>query len=465
MLNPHRNSSRIIQVLKYLNVVLVSAAFYFCWKLFFSDTMRLTYGWRGNAAVTLVYAVLFVLLCRTYNGFDVGVLRISELIYSQSLAAFIDSVIVYILCIFISKRLPNPLPLLGLLCVQCGIISIYCLNANTMYFKLHPPLPTAVVYRGEEDLKRILGIRFFCDKFDIQYYVKAPKGYQEAVEQINGAQVVFISGIDATLRNGILKYCLQEGIQAYVKPKIGDIIISGAKSMQMFGEPIMHVEHVQLSFEYLLIKRVLDIIISLAAIIVSSPVMLIISIAIKAYDKDSIFYKQIRLTKDRKQFTILKFRSMCVDAEKDGHARLATEHDDRITPIGRIIRKLRLDELPQLFNILKGDMSVVGPRPERPEIAVQYEDDIGAFALRLQVKAGLTGFAQVYGRYNTEPYAKLQMDLMYINSMSIAQDIRLILATIKILFISDSTEGVEQGQTTAVQAKGTNETQKAQDIA
>lgn len=144
---------------------------------------------------------------------------------------------------------------------------------------------------------------------------------------------------------------------------------------------------------------------------------------------------------------------MRVDAEKDGIARLAAEHDDRITPVGRIIRMVRLDELPQLINILKGDMSFVGPRPERPEIAAEYEKEMPAFSLRLQVKAGLTGTAQVYGKYNTEPKDKLKMDLMYINHMSIIEDLKLMFATVRILFMRESTEGVAAGQTTAAVEK------------
>ena len=167
-----------------------------------------------------------------------------------------------------------------------------------------------------------------------------------------------------------------------------------------------------------------------------------------------MLYKQVRLTKNGREFKVLKFRSMIQNAEKDGVARLASDHDDRITPIGKIIRMLRLDELPQLFNILKGDMSFVGPRPERPEIAHQYESEMPEFALRLQVKAGLTGYAQVYGKYNTPPYDKVQMDLMYIANQSLLEDLRLMLMTFKILFIPSSTEGVDANQTTAQRQNG-----------
>jgi len=184
---------------------------------------------------------------------------------------------------------------------------------------------------------------------------------------------------------------------------------------------------------------------------VLSPILAVTALAIRLYDGGPAIYRQVRLTKDEKRFEIYKFRSMRVDAEKDGVARLSTgEKDDRITPIGRVVRKCRLDELPQLFNILKGDMSLVGPRPERPEIAEQYYRKMPDFRLRLQVKAGLTGYAQVYGKYNTDPYEKLEFDLLYIHHMSVLTDLRLLFATFGILFSSESTAGVEEGALTAM---------------
>ena len=182
-----------------------------------------------------------------------------------------------------------------------------------------------------------------------------------------------------------------------------------------------------------------------------SPVFLAVAIAIKFEDGGPVFYKQDRLTKDGKVFKVVKFRSMRTDAEKDGVARLSTgENDDRITKVGHVIRKFRLDELPQLINIFNGDMSVVGPRPERPEIAAQYDEVLPEFKLRLQAKAGLTGYAQVYGKYNTTPYDKLQMDLLYIANPNIIEDLKIIFATIKILFVPESTEGIKEGSVTAM---------------
>ena len=204
----------------------------------------------------------------------------------------------------------------------------------------------------------------------------------------------------------------------------------------------------RLTAEELFAKRAMDILFSLAGLIIASPFMLIIALLIKLYDGGPVFYKQKRLTKDKKVFEIYKFRSMKVESEKDG-ARLAKKEDDRITPVGKVIRNIHFDELPQIFNILKGDMSLVGPRPERPEIAQQYLEEIPEFDYRLKVKAGLTGYAQVYGKYNTTPYDKLKLDLTYIETYSLWQDMKLLMLTFKILFQKENTEGVESWQVTA----------------
>jgi len=197
------------------------------------------------------------------------------------------------------------------------------------------------------------------------------------------------------------------------------------------------------------VKRCFDIVIAGCALVVAFPVMLLISLVIKLYDGGPVLYKQTRLTIHGNTFELYKFRSMIVDAESDGVARLAKEHDDRITPVGKILRHLRLDELPQLINIIKGEMSIVGPRAERPEIAEQYEKEIPEFAYRLKVKAGLTGYAQVLGRYNTTPYDKLMWDLMYIESYSLFMDLKIIMMTVKILFMPESTSGVGENEVTA----------------
>lgn len=204
-----------------------------------------------------------------------------------------------------------------------------------------------------------------------------------------------------------------------------------------------------LSVEQRAAKRIMDILISGIGIVITSPIMLIIAIAVKAYDRGPVFYFQNRLTLNGKSFKICKFRSMRVDSEIHG-ARLASKHDSRITPVGKVIRNLHLDELPQLFNVFMGDMSMVGPRPERKEIMREYEKELPEFYYRLKVKAGLTGYAQVYGKYNTTPYDKLKLDLFYIENYSLLLDIKLIFMTVKIFFQKEVSEGVDDRQVNAL---------------
>jgi exopolysaccharide biosynthesis polyprenyl glycosylphosphotransferase len=383
--------------------------------------------------------------------YEIGFAKVSELVYAQSLSNVIPIVVIYIAYRFAFLFFPKPWAFLVLIIIQIGFNIIWSYLANKLYFETYPPQKTIVLYRNNEDLGRLDEISKFSKKFDVQEYVQCDfDDYRDLLEVIEPYEVVLAVGVSATHRNSIAKECIDKGKQGYFVPHVGDIIMMGSRHVVQFSVPVMSVSRAYLQPEYLVIKRAIDIILSLLGIIILSPLMAIVAIAIKAYDGGPALYKQTRLTKDGKHFKILKFRSMRVDAEKDGVARLAAEKDDRITPIGKVVRACRFDELPQLFNILKGDMTIVGPRPERPEIASKYEEVLPSFRLRLQVKAGLTGTAQVYGKYNSTPYDKLEMDLLYIKNMSLFEDIKLMFATIRILFLKDSTSGVEAGQVTAV---------------
>jgi len=359
------------------------------------------------------YTLLLVYLERTYHGLSVGLIRVSEVIYSQILAAFITNAAAYLIVTLYTHSGIVFLYTLYAMIAQVVIITIWAFIANHIYFWRHPAMKTVIIYRTDADLRHIRMVRYFDDHFNVIKYIKDPADDEdEVIAQLADAEAVFVAGIDSSMRNQIAKYCIARNIKGYFVPKLGDIIMAGADYMSTFGEPIMQVSRTRSVTEYTALKRIVDIIVSAIGIIVSSPIMIATAIAIKLDDGGPVFYKQKRLTQNARIYSILKFRSMNVNAEKDGVARLASENDNRITKVGKFIRATRIDELPQLFNILLGDMSLVGPRPERPEIAREYEKDIPEFALRLQVKAGLTGVAQVYGRYNTEPYSKLQMDLM-----------------------------------------------------
>ncbi len=284
------------------------------------------------------------------------------------------------------------------------------------------------------------------DKYNICEHVNIQGRMEEVEKLILKYDGVILCDIHAKSRNHLLKYCYQRGIRVYTTPKISDIILKNAEILHLFDTPLFLSRNQGLSFEQRLLKRGMDFVVSLILLVAASPFMLLTAIAVKLYDRGPALFKQERVTVNGKKFHVYKFRSMIVNAEENGVAVLATRNDSRITPVGKFIRATRLDELPQLFNILKGDMSLVGPRPERPEIIKKYEASIPEFSYRLKVKAGLTGYAQVYGKYNTTAYDKLKLDLMYIENYSLLLDLKLIFMTVKVMFMKESTEGLSKEQ-------------------
>lgn len=443
----------ILRIIKTLDAVLMTVPFALCWYSYYAKHIASPFYAKGDYLVVALFFVLFIIFGRVYDAFLMSMQRISEIVYAQFLAAAVSDFIMYIVIWLLSKHLPNILPGVAALIGQVILAAVWAYNAHHAYFKIFPPQATAVIYDTRQGTEKLIGKYGLDSKYKVVPTATADECIAN-LAMLDGVSTVFMSGIHSHDRNVILKYCVENNIGTFVIPRIGDTIMSGAYPMHMFHLPMLKVGRYHPQPEYLFIKRLLDIVISAVALVVLSPIFLITAIVIKATDHGPVFYKQIRLTKDGKEFGILKFRSMRVDAEKDGVARLSSgDHDDRITPVGKVIRACRIDELPQLLNILRGELSIVGPRPERPEIAAQYCEEMPEFSLRLQAKAGLTGYAQIYGKYNTTPYDKLVMDLMYIAHPSIVEDLKIMFATVKILFMPESTEGVSEGQTTAMSGK------------
>lgn len=447
----------LLRFVKLLNVILAFIPFFVSWRLYYLDRVyAMPFFWKGNLVISLLFLILYSLFGRIYDAFKVSLNTVSEMVYSEALAAFITDFIMYIVLFLIIRKIPNVFPMIGVFIIQVILFMIWSKLANQWYFHTFPPKKTAVIYderKGMEDIVEEYGM---TKKFSIEKIFHVSECLDSQLKNLDEMkpEAVFLCGVHSHDRNIILKYCIANNVTMYVIPRIGDTLMSGARRIHMFHLPVLRVDRYSADIEYAVLKRTFDIVLSLAAIIILLPVFLVTAASIKLEDGGPVLYRQVRLTKDGKKFYLMKFRSMRVDAEKDGVARLSTgEADDRITKTGRVIRRYRIDELPQLFNILLGQMAIVGPRPERPEIAAQYEEELPEFALRLQVRAGLTGYAQVYGKYNTIPYDKLMMDLMYIAHASPFEDIRIIFATIKILFLPESTEGIEEGETTAQKNK------------
>lgn len=445
-----------LRSIKLLNLLLITVPFIISWKFYYSERLYAnSFFDLGNYVIIAVFMVMYYMFGRLYEAFLVSMNRISEMVYCQGLAAFLSDGVMYMIIILLARDVPNVLPLIAVFIGQICVSVTWSYLAHNWYFDTFPAKKTIIIYDMREGMEELIKDYGMNLKFRVVNKYTAKEAIDSKLSMLSGGDIsaVFLCGVHSHDRNIIIKYCVFNGISAYVIPRIGDVIMSGAKRMHMFHLPIMRIDRYNPPPEYVFIKRAFDIIFSLVVIIITMPIMIVTAIMIKR-DGGPVLYKQTRLTKNGKKFKVLKFRSMRVDAEKDGIARLSTKnHDKRVTPVGRVIRKYRIDELPQLFNVLSGSMSIVGPRPERPEIARIYEKELPEFALRLQAKAGLTGLAQVYGQYNSTPYDKLQMDLMYISNPSLIEDLRIIFATAKIFFMPESAEGVEEGQTTAMRRK------------
>jgi exopolysaccharide biosynthesis polyprenyl glycosylphosphotransferase len=404
---------------------------------------------RGNWAVIGMYVLFVFFFTKVFGGYRIGYMRVSDIILSQILAVILAMGVAYLEICLVANDYLSPKPLLLMTLAEIVFIVPWVILVRKGYQYLYPPRQMLVIYGDYSPDDLIDKINTRKDKYNICASESYRIGYTRLYPMIKKYNAVVLCDLPAEARNQIMKYCYQESVRTYVTPKISDIMFRGADDIHLFDTPLLLSRNQGLSIVDLFIKRVMDIVISLIGIVIASPFMLVIALAIKLYDHGPILYKQERLTKDGKPFMIYKFRSMTTNSEEKG-ARLAAKGDARVTPVGKVIRAIHFDELPQLFNILKGEMSVVGPRPEREVIADQYTEEIPEFVLRLKVKAGLTGYAQVYGKYNTTPYDKLKLDLTYIENYSVWMDIKILFLTFKILFVKENTEGIDGDQTTAI---------------
>lgn len=436
-----------------LTTILVeAAAFGFIWYLEYMPLLERQYYRRGNWATIGFYVLILFFFTNTFGGYKIGYMRIQDIILSNALAIFCGTVTAYFEICLVANDYLSPVPLLWAGAAEIAFIIPWTFLVRKVYARMYPPRQMLVIY-GEyspEELIRKINAR--SDKYDICGSISCFAKERDLYKEIDKYSAVVLADLPAQERNTILKHCYRHSIRTYVTPKISDILFRGADDIHLFDTPLLLSRNYGLSIDQRFFKRMMDIILALLGLLIASPFMLMIAIAIKLCDGGPVLYSQDRLTRDGREFRMYKFRSMYTDSEKSG-ARLAAKGDSRITPVGRIIRNIHFDELPQIFNILKGDMSIVGPRPERRVIADEYLKEIPEFDFRLKVKAGLTGYAQVYGKYNTLPYDKLKLDLTYIENYSLWLDLRILLLTFKILFVKENTEGVDAGQENALKTE------------
>lgn len=445
----------IILQLSFIGLIFQTAVYAYFWLTEYYPFLRthrnFRFYFKGHVLILLIYFVLLFFFANTYGALKIGYLKPVDVFVSELFSLLIVNVISYFQISLMANWVVDVRPIVWTMLIQTALAGVWVFFCNACYYKAFPPREILIVHgeRPIDDIVRKFETR--KDKYRIKKCLNISAGMEAVKEEIGqGYGAVVLWDISAVDRNALLKYCYSRSVRVYTMPKISDVLIRGADQLHLFDTPIYLTREYSLKVEQRAAKRLIDLLCSVLLLVIASPFMLVTAAAIKLYDGGPVFYKQIRCTRDRKEFYILKFRSMRVDAEKDGVARLASKNDSRITPVGRFIRATRIDELPQLFNIFKGEMSFIGPRPERPEIIDKYMEEMPEFAFRMKVKAGLAGYAQVYGKYNTTPYDKLKLDLTYIEQYSVWLDLKLMLLTLKILIKPESTEGVEENQTTAM---------------
>ncbi len=430
-----------------IEVAVLALAFYLMWGKYYRKQTFPYYG-NGKFLLIAVYVIISVIILFLCDSFKFGHRKLSEILPAQWVSIFLINFITYFQLCLISNKMLKPLPMLILSGLDFLLAGLFSYVYTAIYHQIYVPKNIVMIYGNEKaiDLKFKMDVR--SDKYNITRILS----YEEDPDVIRGEIVkhdaVIINDVPAEIRNDIMKYCYQQSIRTYLVPKISDIITRGAEEISLFDTPLLSINSTGLTPAQKFAKRALDLLLCCIAMIPAGPIMLIIALCIKLEDHGPVFYRQKRVTEGGRVFEILKFRSMIVDAEKNGYSMdlRATDKDPRITRTGNVIRACRLDELPQLFNIIKGDMSIVGPRPERVENVEAYSAEIPEFEYRTKVKGGLTGYAQIYGKYNTSAYDKLRLDLMYIENYSFFLDIKLIFMTIQILLKKESTEGFDKAE-------------------
>lgn len=408
-----------------------------------NDLLRLG---RISILTIFVYILTLILVLPIFRSFDIGSRKSKPVIFSTAVVYLLTLASMYGIQLIMAFRLDHfhivllhgLLILVPIFLAQIVLLYFFTYLGNRIYFTLYDSSPTLILY---EDIEHLEKIRKYIVSHDKQYLLlDVIKNSESFTLDYSKYKSIYLIGVKSKTRLKVQDQCFFKSIDLFYTASVDDMLSGKTKSTVI--DDVLMIESMAIKFTLLqlFMKRLIDVIFSLLLLILTSPIFLIIAIAIKLDDGGKVFFRQERVTKDHKIFKIIKFRSMKVDSGD----KPATVGDSRITKVGHIVRKLRIDELPQLINILKGDMSVVGPRPESKNLVKKIETELPNFSYRLKVKAGLTGYAQIFGKYNTTSKQKLILDLKYIVNYSVGNDIKLILQTVNVFFNPDaSTEGFE----------------------
>ena len=403
---------------------------------------------RTSIMMTVTFIIMGILLVRAYGGYNVGIRKPRDLLISISIAMILTDMLTYLVLVIMNTNDVNGRRvefssfgfLILAMVAQIVIIAVFTWAGDAFYFAVNPAEKTLVITGKASEQERI---RAAIGLFDRRYDIKSTASAGDAglEEQIRSSDSVFFYDVPKKKLQELTGICYRLKKSVYINPDIEDILLHSGREQFFSDLPFYHSAAYRMTFEQRVIKRLGDITVSFIGLVLTSPLFLIAALAIKKEDGGSVFFRQERATVGGKVFRIIKFRTM----KENAAVSSATKDDDRITKAGRWLRKYRIDELPQLVNILRGDMSLVGPRPEMMKNVEEYTADLPEFRYRLRMKAGLTGYAQVMGKYNTTSRDKLILDLMYIENFSIPNDIRILLQTLTVLFkAEESTEAFDE---------------------
>ncbi len=440
----------ILMLIRLSNLAVLTAVFAYTWYTVYSQPVlpgaATEFFRKGHWLVVIIYGCLLMAFTQLNGGYRVGDYRITEMIYSNFISIIFINIIYYFVIALMWRAFPQMRSMMIMTAIQFIYVFLWCYISNKFYFKLYKAREVLFLYEAETPSIVLDKMNRRYDKYHISDVVRITDSVNFK-DVIKGYDAVALDRVNPSLREQCIRDCYAQNVRLYLVPSFDDVILESSMMINLLDTPLYLMKNRGLSFEQELLKRFFDLLISVIVLLVLSPIMVLVALLIKLEDGGAVFYRQNRLTIGGKIFRIYKFRSMRENAEADGKAVLMQKDDDRITRVGRVIRKCRLDELPQLLNVIQGDMSLIGPRPERPEIAEEYYQTMPEFSFRLSGKAGITGYAQVMGKYNTTPYDKLVFDLMYLENYSLLFDIKIALMTLKTVFNAEATEGVKREET------------------
>lgn len=433
----------LMAALKIILYVLLMAIFFVVMSV---ENKPLLIVSRTMGITLLTFTIVGMLFLRIYGGYDIGRKKSKPIIYALFLTVVFTDIITYVEVMIMNTITPDIRAfritslewLLLTMVIQIVVIILFAYGGNAFYFYLHDPELCCVIASSKEGISRVVrGIHKYKKQYKIEHIVHYQK--KNLKQYIDQVETVFICEVPGAEREEIINYCYENRKNIYFTPEIADVVESNAENYLLDDISVFNYNVKSLSLEQRFVKRLMDLMLAFVMVVISSPVWIISAVSIKLHDHGSILFKQKRATLNGRVFDVYKFRTMKENVEN----RSVTKDDDRITPPGKILRKIRMDELPQLLNIIKGDMSFVGPRPEMLENVDAYTEELPEFKYRLRVKAGLTGYAQIAGKYNTSPKDKLMMDLLYIEKYSVWKDIQLLFQTAIVFLKADSTEAFD----------------------